>query len=566
MKPKLGTIAIAFFFIFLPFITEAFSVGDVERFFVEPTYDLKERKETKARLQRITNYIYFYVDKGWWEGLSEEKQKEYDEIIYNLGNEFEENIYYEFTSRFGDKPEHRVTSKERISVFFHPMQENAGGYFRSGDQYSRYQYSQSNERNILYLSSNVLSDPALPGYLSHEYAHLVTFNEKNRKQGINEEVWLNELRAEVIPTLLGYDDEYEESNLRLRVQNFLRDPDISLTEWTEQAADYGVINLFGQYLIDHYGEPVIKKSLKSEFIGIPSLDYALSEHEKRFSEIFTEWTIASYLNDCSLGEYYCYKNESLENLRVSPTTYFLPTKNEGGYSTEYRTKNWAGNWHRIVGGSGTLYLEFSGDKEFTVPYILCEKDGDCEVRRMEMDDENKGEIVVEGFNSKYESIILVPSLQQKFEGFNGPEQTHSFYWEAKIIDKDRLAEKEREKEAILKEVKERLVALREDVAKLYKLAGIKFPENEIYEVKKNLYFGMEDSREVRSLQRFLKSRGEDIYPEGFVTGNFYELTRKAVIRFQEKHRQEILEPLGLKSGTGYVGESTRNYINSLMKK
>ena len=46
-------------------------------------------------------------------------------------------------------------------------------------------------------------------------------------------------------------------------------------------------------------------------------------------------------------------------------------------------------------------------------------------------------------------------------------------------------------------------------------------------------------------EEFLKKQGPDIYPEGIVTGNFLELTKKAVIRFQEKYREEILEPLGI---------------------
>ena len=55
----------------------------------------------------------------------------------------------------------------------------------------------------------------------------------------------------------------------------------------------------------------------------------------------------------------------------------------------------------------------------------------------------------------------------------------------------------------------------------------------------------------------MKAQGQDVYPEGLVTGNFLSLTKAAIIRFQEKYASEILVPLGLNNGTGYVGAKTR---------
>lgn len=48
-----------------------------------------------------------------------------------------------------------------------------------------------------------------------------------------------------------------------------------------------------------------------------------------------------------------------------------------------------------------------------------------------------------------------------------------------------------------------------------------------------------------------------------VPANFGESTASAVTGFQEKYRDEILTPLGLKYGTGYVGKSTRAKLNQL---
>ena len=75
---------------------------------------------------------------------------------------------------------------------------------------------------------------------------------------------------------------------------------------------------------------------------------------------------------------------------------------------------------------------------------------------------------------------------------------------------------------------------------------------------------MVNNNDVKCLQEFLKNQGTGIYPEGLVTGNFASLTQQAVIRFQDKYASEILTPIGLLSGTGYVGNQTRNKINQLL--
>jgi peptidoglycan hydrolase-like protein with peptidoglycan-binding domain len=77
---------------------------------------------------------------------------------------------------------------------------------------------------------------------------------------------------------------------------------------------------------------------------------------------------------------------------------------------------------------------------------------------------------------------------------------------------------------------------------------------------------MTQNIEVRCLQEFLKNQGQDIYPEGLVTGNFLFLTQTAVIRFQEKYALEILVPIGLQKGTGYVGLATRAKLNKILEK
>jgi len=81
------------------------------------------------------------------------------------------------------------------------------------------------------------------------------------------------------------------------------------------------------------------------------------------------------------------------------------------------------------------------------------------------------------------------------------------------------------------------------------------------EILRNLTVGSSGD-DVTALQQLLLDEG--VYPEGLITGYFGSLTKQAVIRFQEKYADEVLTPVGLSKGSGFVGSSSRKKVNELL--
>lgn len=575
---------VIFTLLFLPLVADAQgTIGESVVFNVEPSYDFFQRDEIPATLIKMSPTLYIYIESAWWNGLGSQARQVIEESLNLITEEFESNIYPTLTNFFGNEWRPGIDKDTRITLLIHQMPEQHGGYTNTADEYPRAQIPKSNEREMIYLNARHIASPEQGKiFLGHELVHLITFNQKEKIYGVTEDVWLNEARAEYAATILGYDNEYNGSNLYDRVQKFINKPADSLTEWRETQYDYGVTNLFIQYLVDHYGRDILVDSLKSPKTGIDSINAALKARSfsGNFSEIFNNWAIAVLINDCDLSEKYCYFNANLQNFRITPLMNYLPLNGESTLSVTNSTQDWAGTWYRFVGGSDILKLEFRalGAANFEVPYVVRNNEGNYSVNFLTLDKNGFGKLQIEDFGKKYSWVTLMPIAKNKVANFNALEPARFFSWSASNLEQanqDEPAEislpsippLEKPISQMTKaEIESRISQLLAVVMQLQNILNTLQSANSCDSIAQELSLGMENNAQVRCLQQFLKSQGPDIYPEGLVTGNFYTLTKLAVIRFQERYAVEILAPWGFTKGTGYVGSTTLEKINQLLTK
>lgn len=81
------------------------------------------------------------------------------------------------------------------------------------------------------------------------------------------------------------------------------------------------------------------------------------------------------------------------------------------------------------------------------------------------------------------------------------------------------------------------------------------PSVTLADFNRDLYFGMRNDPEVARLQEFLRDKGFYSYPE--ITGNFFQVTRLAVVKFQIAQ--------GIVPAAGYFGTITRGAVNRTFK-
>lgn len=429
---------------------QAFKLGENQNFFVDPAYDLANRTEVRATLRQVGDHALFYTADDWWSSLGTPEAEAANAAILKLGEDFDRIIYPRLTQTFGSEWSPGIDNDLRITILITKIKKGTGGYFNSIDEYPRAQIARSNEREMLYLNSLYVTSVSARDFLAHEFQHMITFYQKEKLRNVTEDVWLNEARSEYAPTLGGFDSPYAGSNLERRVKDFLRTSTDPLTEWQNESADYGAVNLFMQYLVGRYGEQILTRLMKSDAVGIASIDQALTAagFSERFGDVFANWTVANFVNDCQLGEgqKYCYLNPRLtyEYFHLRPQmSNWLAVRDGVEFSFTDSVKDWSGRWYEILPlGSGlNLAINFQGASasNFQAALVNFGTNGTKSLRWLTMNSAQEAAVLIPDFGNQAASVVLILSNQTKQAGFSASEPTYQFSYVAKITGANQLS-------------------------------------------------------------------------------------------------------------------------------
>lgn len=541
-KWKIIGILILFFGILIfPNVSLA-SWGQTVNFFVDSDYDYYGRNQIEAQLIKTTNKFYFYVDKQWYERFNQ--KTEFDSKLYNLATNFEYKTYPILTNLLGYEDTPGIDNDSRIIIVLKPLKNKFGGYIRTIDQYAKSEVEKSNEGQIIYLNSNLilqLSQDVLGYQLAHEFTHLITLNQKPEV-----ETWFYELISEFAGQIIGVDVS---SVTQQRAQGLLSSTGVNLIEWTNSDKDYSKVYLFALYLKEQFGNQLFSEALKyPSNSGLISFDEALKKYQTNFEQVFLNWLIVNIVNDCSLGEKYCYQEPVLKDHSAIAYSYYLPTQYRSSLGVTDSIQIWKSKWQKITGGSGIIRLKFTIPEQtpmYRIPYIIESVDNKKTIGFLDFSVENIQEIYVEGMGTKNKAIYFIP-----FVGFAGEQQrTYYYSWEAVNVEST-----EQQEQQIIKTLLKQIEELKRQVVLLQTQLAMQktYQENISCSVfTQDLHYGM-NSEQVKCLQQFLANLSNDIYPEKLVTGYFGPLTQAAVKRYQSF--KGIIN-------TGYFGPLTRAQAN-----
>ncbi len=337
-----STLLFLSFFIFSGVYAD--TIGQTTLFNVNTKYDQLGRTSLSATLRNISDHAYFYVEDRYWDNLNSNQKAILNNSVSALGQEFDNNIYLKETQFWGAEPNPGIDNDPKITIVLEDLISGNGGYFDTSNEYPKTIAINSNERDMIFVSVEAGSLAKM--FLGHEFQHLISYNQKELLRKVQEDIWLNELRSEYSVSLLGYNNNFFNSNLERRVSTFLDNPSDSLTEWPNVSVDYAQVVLFGQYLLEQFGQTIFNETLQSLTIGIDSINQYLQKHNypEKFSDVFENWTVANYLNNNFIDKRYGYQRDELKNIHVIPEKSFLSYPSV--YVFNYNIKSWQSTWHK----------------------------------------------------------------------------------------------------------------------------------------------------------------------------------------------------------------------------
>jgi hypothetical protein len=328
-----------------------FNVGDKKSWYATNT-KTNDRYTLNSTCRAVGDYCYIFVEDKIWQKNVDEASVERVKETFDKKTPADPNkgVYSLLVDTFGEPP--NIDGDPKIIILILDIVDNydsttgggyIAGYFHAVDQYSKLDYSKSNEAEIYYLDgvqNNLKDENGLINAMSttaHEFQHMIHFKTKKNDMDFFDEAW--SLAAEVICGYELYNQNYYsgESNYYLFGWRS-NDPDV--------LNDYSRAARFSLYLKEQFGVQIFKKYLEwgidNDYDGLNTVLTQMGFSSRLFPAFLEDWFIANYINDKQVnskwGYDYPYNPAYGELPRMNPIFYHNPNVSLSGQVYSYASQ------------------------------------------------------------------------------------------------------------------------------------------------------------------------------------------------------------------------------------
>jgi len=277
------------------------AVGDTQSFYKVNAAGTAYEQVT-ATLLKIGDHVQIWSDDSGFATGSE---------ITDLADEFDDVIFPLVTTKFATPSD--INDDGTITLLFTDLGLSIAGYFSPGDLYAKSMYPQSNERDMIFVSTrNDMTKEGAYAVIAHEFQHLCYNNQnaiiENDSQTINsnENTWLNEGMS---MTAMHLYNGIQSDWITAYNQSASVTSGQSLTYWNDTNSsdvygNYALSYLFFEYLRIQGGNhtEMFKEIIASEDNSYICVEDAIRKYVNEglnFSDFYTNFRLALFLNDAT---------------------------------------------------------------------------------------------------------------------------------------------------------------------------------------------------------------------------------------------------------------------------
>lgn len=269
----------------VPLQSIPYRVGQVDTFWVADQVN-SSYVLIAAEIGYVSPHAYFYVERGI----------DVNQAMFEQSAEvFEREVLPLVLRHFGF--DEASLGGQRITILHAHIPGGVAGYFSTIDEYPKTVNPFSNERVMIYISTDAapFGTREYTATLAHELQHLF-----HSLASPGEEAWINEGASELAMDLV----EGRQESPKLA---FERRPDTQLNAWVQGSSSlvhYGASYAFLKYLSERFGLDAVSELVHIRNSGIAGVEQLLSRRAPglSFDGLFADWAVANYLDDTSVSE------------------------------------------------------------------------------------------------------------------------------------------------------------------------------------------------------------------------------------------------------------------------